>query len=1068
MAVALQPKKKLKNRSRQRSSSRAYEEEDEDMAIVSRLEKEPWQPDLLLERRSDNSARSSPVQKSSSSSTSVPTILAGEALEELSTTTATATADGNFNSNAMTTGGFQGVIPMIIKSPASVITNADSDCVDSIFEDFAPKKISGIQEYLQQTHDEQEQQRQHQQELQLQYQLPTHLLQKKQQQQQKQQQREEELKQTQEQQHQQSYQRQLQYRNSFHGEPTPFLHLEEQERQKQQQTHQQSQRQQHPAHEQLRMVTPSFASPRPSSSYEPRLSEMLRSESPLSKTTGDNEDVIDSLQSLKNIAMLALDSLLQQVVSAVTASDPVYNPDETTIKARAILRETLSPPPVTDGLFVQSQEPVQTQSADLSARTQANTPSLARYSISQTPISGMAASSFERLDELARKVDQLTVVVSEDSYSYPSQQRDVLHEPLVVTNQPQSSSSLSEAQPVTSTAAATSSAATMTATRIDQAQIFESQEYQLACTLAALLACIYKILNRMQGSRVPIRTESADSGLDQASRLWKRLSSNSFGRIGNSHSIKHSLASAPGLSHHSNNLFGEASTTTTKKQAAASIHGGTNGWMESINRQVRTLRSRRTQSTSHIEVSDRSFDAGKRPSRLFGLGSSKSALAGPHSPEAALSQNERELERDWNDLDILMEEMSQHWRAVEGLGEGDEGNEINGHESHALVVGLEDEEASTNPFHDRHQLQETSRQRTARDTFDQQTLDMVAGEDLPGYDAAPQYRSDEKQEPNGHLSAQSPGGLRTYSLTQRISRGTLSGNGIEDEKTRFDLNNVMSAFERLCQVTPRLDNQRVQLSATQKRQMASADVAGTIEKLSQGRWEDQRAYSVGAARASMQVRQRYERQAQQQQDLEKTRDLNKLVSQIVDLSTNAGFKSQRAEFSPQQQWKLEGARIGDRIERSEKRRLSDQDWQSPETVLLRDMTRLTNALYQQSASTQAFATQRFTLTEDKARAMALNGIISKIERLSDRRLENQDALPPPIAKSKPFTLSPQQKTEQNQMQERKTRQNQLEDENLKAQELQEMMDQVVYGSGGPTRRSAIASQRAEFSPGQRV
>lgn len=133
------------------------------------------------------------------------------------------------------------------------------------------------------------------------------------------------------------------------------------------------------------------------------------------------------------------------------------------------------------------------------------------------------------------------------------------------------------------------------------------------------------------------------------------------------------------------------------------------------------------------------------------------------------------------------------------------------------------------------------------------------------------------------------------------------------------------------------------------------------------------------------------------------------------------------------------------------------------------MTRLTNALYQQSAATQAFATQRFTLTEDKARTMALQGIISKIERLSDRRLENQDALPPPITKSKPF-VSPLQQLEkdQNQIQERRTRKGQQDDETLKAQELQEMMDQVVYGSGGPTRRFAMASQRAEFSPGQRI
>lgn len=224
------------------------------MAIVSRLEKEPWQPDLLMERQSDKS-KSSPDQSTKQPPSFIPT------LEEL--------AAAPTGEEATSGGGFQGVIPVIVKSPASVITMADSDCVDSIFEDLAPKKISGIQEYLQQTHDEQEQQRQHQEELQLQYQLPAQLLQKKQQQQ------------TQKQ-RQQPYQRQLHHRNSFHGEPTPFLHLEETEQQQNQQEHHEYDYERH-------MAATSFASPRPSSTYEPRMAMMLEGESALSKTESDNE-----------------------------------------------------------------------------------------------------------------------------------------------------------------------------------------------------------------------------------------------------------------------------------------------------------------------------------------------------------------------------------------------------------------------------------------------------------------------------------------------------------------------------------------------------------------------------------------------------------------------------------------------------------------------------------------------------------------------------------------------------------------------------------------------------------
>ncbi|GJJ69017.1 hypothetical protein EMPS_01363 [Entomortierella parvispora] len=1117
MAVALQPKKKLKSRSRQRNSSSRLFEEDEDTAIVSRLEREPWQPDLLLERQSDSNKSSSLLDSNTRRSPSMPTLLAGGSFEELvasNETTTTTTTVGNG-------GGFQGVIPVIIKSPASVITTADSDCVDSIFEDMAPKKISGIQEYLQQTHAEQEQQRQHQKELQLQYQLPSHIQKKQEHQQQQQQQNQQEQphpqqqeleleleqqRQPRQQKRQQDYQRHLQYRNSFHGESTPFLHLEE--------TEQQNLREHHGFENEQHMAGSSFMPPRPLSTHEPRMTMMammLESDgSPLSKTASDNEvtrsclrealsnhdkvskrerkrerererereggrDVIDSLLSLKNIAMLALDNLLQQVVSAVTASDPVYNPDETTLKARAIFRESslsLSSPALSNGPMQQSKDDslqksettTSIQSPVLVGAPLTKSSSVVQKSISQTPIAGMATSSLERLDELARKVDQLTVVVSDDSQPHLSQQySNVLHEPLDIPTRRQDVSYSSPADTVSSTRSLTSTAA---ATRIEPALIFESQEYQLACTLAALLACIYRILNRMQEPRIPLRTESADSGLDQASRLWKRLSSNSFGRITSSHSIKHHLPSSSSA----NNLVDHSTPTEKKKQAAASVHSGTNGWMQSINRQVRTLRSRRTQSTSHIEVPTRSLDSGKRPSRLFGIGSSSNV--GLHPVDAAQSKKARELEQDWGELDKLMEEMTQLWRSAEGLQEQEE--EVNNLESRKQIKTIREgiEEDELNPFHDSHQQSvvesSLSDYRAAeRDTFDQQTLDMAVVDDLPEYDDAPQYRTLEKQEFSEGLNekTQDQGDLRTQSLTRETSRGTLSG-GLEDEKTRFDLSNVMSAIERLCRVTPRLDNQRVQLSPSQKRQMAQADVAGTIEKLSKGRWENQRAYSASAASTSRRVQQEQDRQLKQHEDREMTRDLNKLVNQIVE-SSKTDISSQRAEMSPRQQWKMEGARIGDRIERGEKMRLSDQDWNSPEKVLLMDMTRLTNALYLQSSSTQAFATQRFTLTEDKERNMALQGIISKIERLSDRRLENQDALPASKAKH-PYPSPPFQPLESDQDQMPRRCNKKLDEENLKAQELQQMLDQVVGSGGGAMRKSALASQRAEFSSGPKV
>ncbi|KAG0037904.1 hypothetical protein BGZ82_001603 [Podila clonocystis] len=859
MAVAMLTKKKAKGRSRQRSpSSRAFEEEDEDMVIISRLENEPWQPDLLLERQSGPEALNSSISVSGAVGSST-----GSHADNLNDVTKPV--------------GFQGVIPVIIKSPSSVITTADSDCVESVFEDPTFKR-PGIQEYLQQTHQEQQL---HQRELQ--YQMPAYLQKQRQ-----------------------------QYRNSFHGHSTsPFLHLSEEG------------------------TIPMFLS-RPTSAYEDESARNSIDALHESKHLTDNEEVVESLQSLKNLAMLALDGLLQQVVSNVTASDPVFNADETTLQARALIRRrsggNLLDMAETDPQSTTADEKKASTSSHGVSVTTEDAPSYPRQS--HGIISGMAASSFERLDELARKVDQLAVVVTDE---------DVPHvEPVVASSQMTS----------------TPQQRTTTARVVDSAQVFESQEYQMACALAALLACIYRILNRMQEPRVPLRTESADSGLDQAARLWKRL-----------------------------------------------LLGG------------------------------------------LGFGSSQRNLLQPE--DAAQTENTKEQEHDWAELDKLMDEMSDLWKVVESLEDDseDEATQENGREdltASSIVVATEDQ--LSNPFHDHHQLRsnafDASVHETQSDTnFDQQTLDMAVSDDLPQYDdhfrsEAPQYRISEKIESH---TLEPP----NANITRRTSRrGMAVTGGLEDEKTRYDLNNVMSAIERLSKVAPRMDDQRVQLSESQRRTMDGADVAHRIERLSRGRWENQRATSPTTSSVKR-LNERNGEGSSTTASVERTRDLNKLVNQIVE-SAKASYTNQKAEFSPRQQWKLEGSKIGDRIERGEKMRMSDQDWQAPEKVLLKDMTRLTNALYQQSATSQAFATQRFTLTEDKARTMALQGIISKIERLSDRRMDNQDALPPPPSTKSRASLEKDSPVVRN-------------------RDLQDMIEHLVESGGGPTRRSAMSSQRAEFS-----
>ncbi|KAF9144117.1 hypothetical protein BGX30_013807 [Mortierella sp. GBA39] len=964
MALAMQPKRKLKNRSTRRSAStRAFEEEDEDMAIISRLEKEPWQPDLLLERQSDKTSSPNPFLSSSSTTTTTATAISNNInVATVTTTTNNGLGEPSTNTESTMAGGFQGVIPVIIKSPSSVITTADSDCVESIFEDHS-SKIPGIQEYLQQTHQEQlllQQQRLQQQQemqLQLQYQLPAHLV----------------------------------HQNKINS-------------------------------------------------------------------TNATADVIESLQSLKNLAMLALDGLLQQVVSDVTASDPVYNADETTLQARAMIRRKSLPLLRSEdnqgGLRTPEHEQEQQSLSYLKGDSQPQEASTrrttARMSLSDTPIAGMAASSLERLDELSRKVDQLTVVTNttDSSNSSLSQLRaqNVLHEPLDIpsnsSRDPSTLSSSSHHRQQQNESRQHTHHQLASPSQFHPSQIFESQEYQLACALAALLACIYRILNTMQEPRLPVRTESADSGLDQASRLWRRLSSNSFVR----NPLRASQSNQSNLREHVNNgdsnHAGSSLPSSPEKKTLTHSESATGGLIQSINRQVRIMRSRRTQSTSQIEVQKTTYsDLGRRPVRSMG-GSNL------HPENAAQAEKAKNLEREWGELDKLMDEMSFLWRAVGSL-EDEEGVDIDSQSDeergrrHVTVA---------NPFDDSHATRQQQRTSTISTwtpmtpspDFDQQTLDIAALDDLPKYDdVAPQYRIYEKSDRANTPAEDSHAKGGMTRVANRISRSNMSG--LDDEKTRIDLNNVMGAIERLSRVAPRMDNQRVQMSPTQKKQMAQANVSSTIDQISRYQWGERAGSSSSSA-------VRRQTAAVDPIPAEKSRDLNKLMNQIAE-SAKAGFTTQRAEFSPRQQWKLEGARIGDKIERGEKMRLKDQDWQSPESVLIKDMTRLTNALYQQTASTEAFETQRYTMTEDKARNMALQGILSKIERVSGRRMGNQDALPP-AAKSKPNSASSSSSSSEGKHKE----------ESSRAKELQEMIDQVVGSGGGPKRRSAMASQRAEFNP----
>ncbi|CAG8614635.1 1076_t:CDS:2, partial [Paraglomus occultum] len=194
---------------------------------------------------------------------------------------------------------------------------------------------------------------------------------------------------------------------------------------------------------------------------------------------------------------------------------------------------------------------------------------------------------------------------------------------------------------------------------------------------------------------------------------------------------------------------------------------------------------------------------------------------------------------------------------------------------------------------------------------------------------------------------------------------------VDNEKTRHDLDNVISAIERVYSVAPQLNNQRVELSHRQTKELTAATLSTAIQRLSRGRYEEQRACF---------------------NTVTKYQTLNRLVEQISK-SASRSFVDQRVELSPRQLRHIEAARLNCVIDRLGRNRMTDQDWHPPEQLLVQDLTRITNELTETSYNS-AYAAQRFHLTSAKERDMFMNSVIKKVEKMGSYRLNNQDADPP--------------------------------------------------------------------------
>lgn len=132
-------------------------------------------------------------------------------------------------------------------------------------------------------------------------------------------------------------------------------------------------------------------------------------------------------------------------------------------------------------------------------------------------------------------------------------------------------------------------------------------------------------------------------------------------------------------------------------------------------------------------------------------------------------------------------------------------------------------------------------------------------------------------------------------------------------KTQKDLDTLLSAIDRLGKVAPRLNDQRAEISDRQAGELAAATLGKTVDRLSRGRMEDQRA-----TLASTKLKE----------DM-----LYDLMAQIYNLASRT-FDNQRVFVGSRLQRKMDEATIFGIMDRSQRGRMTSQVYFLIKTALL--------------------------------------------------------------------------------------------------------------------------------------
>ncbi|KAI8589683.1 hypothetical protein BDZ88DRAFT_416942 [Geranomyces variabilis] len=198
-----------------------------------------------------------------------------------------------------------------------------------------------------------------------------------------------------------------------------------------------------------------------------------------------------------------------------------------------------------------------------------------------------------------------------------------------------------------------------------------------------------------------------------------------------------------------------------------------------------------------------------------------------------------------------------------------------------------------------------------------------------------------------------------------------SGKTPRARTTHDELTNVLHAIDRVVKLAPRMDNQSVQLNARQQKIMSGAALTALVERLNRGK------ESFDTQRASSSSTHRYA-----------------ALQSLVDQITVAGERrmyNQRVVLSGDQTRRMEVGKLGAILDRQAKSRYKNQDSTTREQRLLADLAALQPGL---TRACPQFAAQRYEASPAKQRNMFMSTLSSRVDRLAERRLGNQDALSP--------------------------------------------------------------------------